>query len=72
MKIKDLPKNKWFPWIFILLLLLGNIFSYYFTSNYFKKNVMMYEEVSAGNVFVGASKLIDWAENILRFFRGPQ
>ncbi len=72
MNLKDLPQKKWFSWSLIGLLLLANVISYNVTGAYFKYNNIYSEEVAVGSHYFGSgSKVIDWAEDILRFFKNP-
>jgi len=72
MKLTDLPHKKWFSWSLIVLLLLANVILYNITGAYFKYNNIYSEEVAVGsNYFGSGSKVIDWAQEILRFFKNP-
>ncbi len=73
MKIEDLPQKRWFSWSIVALLLLANIASYKMTDSYFKKvNPVVTEEVEVGsNILGGGNRVIDWARDILRFFKNP-
>lgn len=73
MKAPDLTQKKWFSWILIAVLIVSNIISYKIADNYFSKvNQSSMEEVKVENSMLGSgSSIIDWAREILRFFRNP-
>lgn len=72
MRIEDLPQKRWFSWSIVALLLLANIVSYKMTDSYFKKvNPAVTEEVEVGSNIIGGNRVIDWARDILRFFKNP-
>jgi hypothetical protein len=73
MKLSDLSQKKWFSWILVSVLIISNIISYKISDNYFSKiNQASMEEVKVENSMLGSgSRIIDWAKEILRFFRNP-
>ncbi|MDI1235490.1 MAG: hypothetical protein PSX81_14520 [bacterium] len=73
MKIGDLPQKKWFSWSLVMLLVLANVISYQMSNQYFKQvNPSTTEEVLTGANYLGSgNKIIDWARDILRFFKNP-
>lgn len=72
MKIEDLPQKRWFSWSIVAVLLMANIISYKMTDSYFKKvNPVATEEVEVGSNLISGNRLIDWARDILRFFKNP-
>ena len=72
-KIGDLPNKKWFSWSLVALLILANVISYQMANQYFKQvNPSVTEEVMNGSNYLGSgNKVIDWARDILRFFKNP-
>jgi hypothetical protein len=73
MNLSDLSHKKWFSWIILVVLLVSNIISYKIAENYFSMNGLIDpEDVRVENSMLGSgSRLIDWAKDILRFFRNP-
>ena len=73
MKIPDLTQKKWFSWILVAVLIVSNIISYQLADNFFSRiNQSALEEVKVENSMLGSgSSIIDWAREILRFFRNP-
>ena len=73
MKIGDLPQKRWFSWSLVALLILANVVSYQMANSYFKQvNPNAAEEVEMGANYLGSgNKVIDWARDILRFFKNP-
>lgn len=72
MKIGDLPQKRWFSWSLVALLLMANVISYQLTNNYFKQVTNPSAEVEVGANYLGSgNKVIDWARDILRFFKNP-
>jgi hypothetical protein len=73
MKLSDLSQKKWFSWILVSVLIVSNIISYKITNRYFSRiNQNSLEEVKVENSVLGSgSRIIDWAKEILRFFRNP-
>ncbi len=73
MKLADLSQKKWFSWILVAILIVSNIISYQVSNSYFSKiNQNSLEEVKVENSVLGSgSRIIDWAKEILRFFRNP-
>ncbi|NQW43244.1 MAG: hypothetical protein HQ463_07425 [Bacteroidetes bacterium] len=72
MKLSDLAQKNWFSWSLILALLLANVILYNITGAYFKYNNVTSEEISVSPNYLGSgSKVIDWAQDILRFFKNP-
>lgn len=73
MRFSDWSNKKWFSWILVACLLLSNVISYRVTSNYFSKiSPNDTEEVKVESSMLGTGgKVIDWAREILRFFRNP-
>lgn len=73
MNLSDLSHKKWFSWILVAILIISNILSYQITSNYFSRTSLNNEEeVKVESSMLGSgSKFIDWAKEILRFFRNP-
>ncbi len=73
MNWQDLPQKKWFSWILIVLLLVVNVISYNMASEYFDAlSPSSLEEVKQGNDYLGTgNKVVDWAKDILRFFKNP-
>jgi len=73
MKLSDLSQKKWFSWILIAVLIISNIISYKISDNYFSKiSQNTLEEVKVENSVLGSgSRIIDWAKEILRFFKNP-
>lgn len=73
MNWQDLPQKKWFSWIIIVLLLVVNVISYNMASEYFDNvSPSSLEEVKQGNDYLGSgNKVVDWAKDILRFFKNP-
>lgn len=73
MKIGDLPQKKWFSWSLVALLIIANVISYQMANQYFKQvNPSITEEVANGANYLGSgNKIIDWARDILRFFKNP-
>ncbi len=52
---------------------MANVISYQMTNQYFKQvNPTVTEEVVNGSNYLGSgNKIIDWARDILRFFKNP-
>ena len=73
MKIGDLPQKKWFSWSLVILLIVANVVSYQMANQYFKQlTPNSSEEVVAEANYLGSgNKIIDWARDILRFFKNP-
>jgi hypothetical protein len=73
MKLSGLSQKKWFSWILIAVLIFSNVISYVIVENYFSKiNQSYLEDVKVENSMLGSgSRIIDWAKEILRFFRNP-
>ena len=73
MKLSDLSQKKWFSWILVSVLIVSNILSYKISEKYFSRiNQNSLEEVKVENSVLGSgSRIIDWAKEILRFFRNP-
>ena len=73
MTIGDLPNKKWFSWSLVAILILANVVSYQMANQYFKQvNPNITEEVvNSSNYFGSGNKVIDWARDILRFFKNP-
>ena len=73
MKLSDLSHKKWFSWILVSVLIVSNIISYKISDNYFSRiSQNSLEEVKVENSVLGSgSRIIDWAKEILRFFRNP-
>ncbi len=73
MKIGDLPQKRWFSWSLVVLLIIANVVSYQMANSYFKQvNPIAAEEIQVGANYLGSgNKVIDWARDILRFFKNP-
>jgi hypothetical protein len=73
MKFSDLSHKRWFSWILVLILVISNVVSYEMTNDYFSKiSATEQEEVKVESSVLGSgSRIIDWAKEILRFFRNP-
>jgi len=73
MTIGDLPNKKWFSWSLVAILILANVVSYQMANQYFKQvNPNITEEVVNSSNYLGSgNKVIDWARDILRFFKNP-
>ncbi len=73
MSIGDLPQKKWFSWSLVALLIMANVVSYKMTNQYFKQvTPNAAEEIVSGANYLGSgNKVIDWARDILRFFKNP-
>jgi hypothetical protein len=73
MKPGDLPQKRWFSWSLVALLILANVVSYQMANKYFRQvNPNAAEEVKVGANYLGSgNKVIDWARDILRFFKNP-
>lgn len=71
---QNIVQNKWFKWVLIAVLLFSNIISYQATSRFFDKNDnMKSSEVTVDETLINpSSRIINWAQEILRFFRNPQ
>jgi len=69
-----LIQKKWFKWLFIGALLLFNILSYQLSNDFFV-NVSqnnLEEIANESNIINSGSRILNWAQEILRFFRNPQ
>lgn len=73
MKLNALSQKKWFSWILIAVLIVSNVISYKAVEQYFSRiNQSNIEEVKVENSMIGGgNRIIDWAKEILRFFRNP-
>ncbi len=73
MRFSDWSHKKWFSWILVAVLLISNVISYRIADNYFSKITPTdTEEVRVESSMLGSgAKVIDWAKEILRFFRNP-
>jgi|GEM_PF-1240393 len=73
MRLADLSHKKWFSWILVLILVVSNVLSYKIADSYFAKNGQSeQDEVKVESSMLGSgSRIIDWAKDILRFFRNP-
>lgn len=69
----SIVSKAWFPWLLLLVLLVSNFLSFQFTNEFFEKNSVNTEEVIVEqDVINSSSRIINWARDILRFFRNPQ
>ena len=73
MRISDWSHKKWFSWILVAVLLISNVISYRVANNYFSKiSPVDTEEVRVESSMLGrGAQVIDWAREVLRFFRNP-
>lgn len=73
MSFSGLTNKKWFSWILLAVLLISNIVSYNLAEHYFSKaGLTDNDEVAVESSVLGSgSRFIDWAKDILRFFRNP-
>ena len=73
MNFTGLTQKKWFSWIIVLVLISSNFISYKIAENYFSRNGLLdKEEIKVESSMLGSgSRIIDWAKDILRFFRNP-
>lgn len=73
MKLSGLSQKKWFSWILITVLVISNVISYMIVESYFSDiSQSALEDVKVENSVLGSgSRIIDWAKEILRFFRNP-
>lgn len=73
MRLSDLSHKKWFSWILVAILVLSNVLSYQIADKYFTKvGKSEQDEVKVESSMLGSgSRIIDWAKDILRFFRNP-
>lgn len=73
MRLADLSHKKWFSWILVLILVVSNVLSYQIADSYFARNGQAeQDEVKVESSMLGSgSRIIDWAKDILRFFRNP-
>lgn len=69
----SLVTKPWFPWLLLFVLLISNLVSFQITNEFFIKNSITSEEVIVEqDVINSGSRIINWARDILRFFRNPQ
>lgn len=69
----SLVTKPWFPWLLLFVLLISNLVSFQITNDFFIKNSITSEEVIVEqDVINSGSRIINWARDILRFFRNPQ
>lgn len=73
MRFSDWSHKKWFSWILLAVLLISNVISYRLANNYFSKITPVdTEEVRVESSMLGrGAQVIDWAREVLRFFRNP-
>lgn len=70
---KSMVTKPWFPWLLLFVLLISNLVSFQITNEFFIKNSITSEEVIVEqDVINSGSRIINWARDILRFFRNPQ
>ena len=69
----SLVSKPWFPWLLLFVLLLSNLISFQITNEFFVANSVTSEDVIVEqDVINSGSRIINWARDILRFFRNPQ
>jgi endonuclease III len=70
----SISNKKWFTWVLVLVLLISNILSYQAADRFFEKNSNdITEEVKVEqDMLTSGNRIIDWAKELLRFFRNPQ
>lgn len=73
MRFSDLSHKKWFSWIIVAVLIVSNVLSFKIADKYFTRiSQTETEEVNVESSMLGSgSRIIDWAKDILRFFRNP-
>lgn len=65
-------QKKWFPWMFVTVLLVLNILAFQITQTYFQQVADISEEVKVESSVLGKNaNIIEWAKQILRFLRNP-
>jgi hypothetical protein len=69
-----ISNKKWFAWLLVLVLLISNILSYQATDKFFEKNssISVEEAKVEQDMLTSGNRIIDWAKELLRFFRNPQ
>jgi hypothetical protein len=73
MRFSDWTNKKWFSWILLAVLLISNVISYRIANSYFSKITPNdSDEVRVESSMLGSgAQVIDWAREVLRFFRNP-
>lgn len=73
MRFSDLSHKKWFSWIIVAVLVVSNVLSFKIADKYFTRiSQTETEDVNVESSVLGSgSRIIDWAKDILRFFRNP-
>ncbi|MDP2174600.1 MAG: hypothetical protein Q8K70_01680 [Bacteroidota bacterium] len=69
-----ISNKKWFTWLLVFILLISNILSYQATDRFFEKNsnITIEEAKVEQDMLSSGNRMIDWAKDLLRFFRNPQ